>query len=221
MRFRLSPQLSTPWYTVKTDVVMLADADPSELVAVSENWPRPLIVALVVTTPPLAEDDPMASEPEPEIVFNDNVTGPLNAGIGVPLPSTARTCTTNGVPEMALCGCCTICSAHAPVSVVDGLLPDSEKPPPTADVQLPGDVAPQGTLTCSGTTIEPPGATDCVALDSVIDPVPCPVAVQFAGTVAAIVQPDPEGTFSVTELNDEELLDGLPKVAVSADVVPR
>jgi len=211
---RTPPQAVTPAKTVKAEEVLGGYGGEF---AVSENWPRPVIdTPEIVTTPP--EGDPVPGTKLVADPLSASVTGPANEAIGPPLPSTAWTCTENGVPETALVGCCTNCNAQAPVTAVDGLGPDREKPPPTAELQFPGDAAAQGTLACSGTASVPPGAIAAVLLESVMVPVPCPEAVQPAGSVAVIVQL--VGATSVTELNDDVLADRLLNVAVIGDAVP-
>ena len=204
---------------------MLADVTPSALVAVSVNVPVPVIVRLGnVSTPPEFVGVPAATVPgPPETGLSVNVTGPVNDAIVPPLPSTALTPTagvTATPATTALGGGGENWTPHAPVTVVDGLEPDSEKPPATVEAQLPLDAL-QATLICSVTPSDPPGETAGVMLDIVTDPAGVVETVPvLPPRRLAVVIVKPVGAVRVTELNDFELAVGLLNVAVSVGVAP-
>ena len=106
------------------------------------------------------------------------------------------------------------------MTVVEGLEPDSEKPPATVEPQLPVDAL-QATLICSVTPSDPPGKTAELIPDIVTDPAGVVETVPvLPPRRLAVVIVKSVGAVRVTELNEFVLVVRLLNVAVSVGVAP-
>ena len=132
----------------------------------------------------------------------------------------APTWTVNGLPDAALVGACTNVNLHVPWTLVDGLVPSGEKPPPTDEPQAPPD-EPHGALITSVTASEEPGAPAGEMPVMVTDPAGSALTAPLApfNRVAELIV-KPGGAVRVTEVNGAVLESALVNVAISVGVVP-